>query len=86
MASQQSDELAHALVLREMKDGIRRDGLWAQAMSDSEMDSNKATARYIELRVQSMKDELRQQMLKQIKGAFTKEGLPDLGSIKPKKK
>jgi len=33
-----------------------------------------------------MKDELRQQMLKQIKGAFTKEGLPDLGSIKPKKK
>jgi len=68
MASKQSDELAHALVLREMKDGIRRDGLWAQAMSESEMDSNKATARYIELRVQSMKDELRQQMLKQIKG------------------
>ncbi|MSQ57951.1 MAG: hypothetical protein EXR35_10810 [Limnohabitans sp.] len=86
MATQQSDELVHALVLREMKDGIRRDGLWAQAMSKSEMDSNKATARYIELRVQSMKDELRQKMVKQIKGAFSKEGSLDLVSMKPKKK
>ena len=54
-----SDELLHAAVLREMERGERRDGLWAQALSSSQMDKNKATAKYIELRVQSMKDDMK---------------------------
>ena len=54
-----SDELLHAAVLREMERGERRDGLWAQALSASYLDKNKATAKYIELRVQSMKDDMK---------------------------
>ena len=61
-----SDELLHAAVLREMERGERRDGLWAQALSASNFDKNKATAKYIELRVQSMKDDMK----KFIKGSI----------------
>ena len=61
-----SDELLHAAVLREMERGERRDGLWAQALSASNLDKNKSTAKYIELRVQSMKDDMK----KFIKGSI----------------
>jgi hypothetical protein len=54
-----SDEMLHAAVLREMERGERRDGLWAQALSATQMDKKKATAKYIELRVQSMKDDMK---------------------------
>jgi hypothetical protein len=33
--SKQPSELIHAMVLRELQDGIVRDGLWAQAMVES---------------------------------------------------
>jgi hypothetical protein len=54
-----SDELLHAAVLREIERGERRDGLWAQALSSAQMDPKKAAAKYIELRVQSMKDDMK---------------------------
>lgn len=54
-----SDELLHAAVLREMERGERRDGLWSQALAACELDKKKATAKYIELRVQSMKDDMK---------------------------
>jgi len=43
-------ELIHALVLREMQDGIIRDGLWAKAVLESGSDKAKAKATYIRLR------------------------------------
>ncbi|MGY0196214.1 hypothetical protein ACWA7J_14215 [Leptothrix sp. BB-4] len=55
--SRLSDEALYADALREIENGLRRDGLWARALSDCKMDQVKAAARYIELRVQSMRDE-----------------------------
>lgn len=52
-----TEEALYAEVLREMEGGIRRDGLWAKALSDSQMDQTNAKALYIKLRVQSLKDE-----------------------------
>ena len=76
MSSANPEELVRALVLREMKDGVRRDGLWSQALSESGMDTKKATARYIELRVQTLKDEMREVMIRQIKSAVSQDNRP----------
>ena len=65
MATQPS-ELIHALVLREMQDGIMRDGLWAQAVAESGSDKTKAKAIYIRLRAANMQDETRSLLVKQI--------------------
>ena len=59
-------ELIHALVLREMQDGIVRDGLWAQAMAECGADATKAKAKYISLRAASMQEETRHLLVKQI--------------------
>ena len=52
------EESLYADALREIETGIRRDGIWAKALVDSNMDQSKAAAIYIKMRVQSMKDEL----------------------------
>ena len=52
------DESFYAEALREIESGIRRDGIWAQALAENNMDQAKAAAHYIKLRVQSMRDEL----------------------------
>lgn len=52
------DEAIHAFVLSEIERGVRRDGLWAKALSQSGFNENETKARYIRLRVQSVKDEL----------------------------
>lgn len=59
-------ELIHALVLREIQDGVIRDGLWAQAMAESGADPIKAKAKYISLRAASMQTETQNLLLKQI--------------------
>lgn len=56
--SRQTDEYFYAEALREIECGIRKDGIWAKAMAESDMDQGKAAARYIKLRVQSLKDEV----------------------------
>ena len=53
-----SEEMLYAEVLREIENGIRRDGLWAKALSQSNMQQDTAKALYIKLRVQSLKDEI----------------------------
>jgi hypothetical protein len=53
-----SEESLYAEALREIESGTRRDGIWAMAMVECDMDQGKAAARYIKLRVQAMKDEL----------------------------
>ncbi len=53
-----TEEELYAEALREIESGQRRDGIWAKALAESEMDHGKAGAKYIKLRVQSMKDEI----------------------------
>ena len=58
VATRISEEMLYAEVLREIENGIRRDGLWAKALSQSNMQQDTAKALYIKLRVQSLKDEV----------------------------
>lgn len=53
-----TEEALYAEALREIESGQRRDGIWAKALAESEMDQGKAGAKYIKLRVQSLKDEV----------------------------
>jgi hypothetical protein len=68
-------ELIHALVLREMQDGIVRDGLWAQAMAECGADATKAKAKYISLRAASMQEETKNLLLKQIQSGIKQDTL-----------
>jgi len=51
------EEKLYAEVLRELESGVRRDGLWAKALQNSQGDEQKANALYIGYRLQSIKDE-----------------------------
>lgn len=53
-----SEEALYAQALAEIEAGIRRDGLWAKALSSADMDTTRAHKIYIQLRVKSLKDEL----------------------------
>jgi hypothetical protein len=53
-----TEESLYAETLREIESGQQRDGIWAKAMAESDMDQGKAGAKYIKLRVQSLKDEV----------------------------
>lgn len=72
MASSPS-ELIHALVLREMQEGIVRDGLWAQAMAESGSDQAKAKSMYIKLRAASMQTETQNLLLKHIQNGIRQD-------------
>lgn len=61
-ASRLTEEAFYAEALREIESGMRRDGIWAMAMAESDMDQGRAGARYIKLRVQSLKDEMTLQL------------------------
>lgn len=52
------EEAFYAKAIREIESGDRRDGIWAMAMAESEMNQARASALYIKLRVQSLKDEM----------------------------
>lgn len=56
--SRLAEEALYAEAMREIESGIRRDGIWAMALAEANMDQSKAVARYIKLRVQSLKDEM----------------------------
>jgi hypothetical protein len=56
--SRLSEEMLYAKVAEEIQLGIRRDGLWAKAISEAELNEDKAKAIYIKLRVQSLVDEI----------------------------
>jgi len=76
--SKQASELIHALVLREMQNGIVRDGLWAQAMVESGSDAALTQSIYIRLRAASLQDETRNMLLKQIQSGIKQD------NVKPK--
>ena len=76
--SKQPSELIYAMVLREMQDGIVRDGLWAQAMVESGPNTAMTQAIYIRLRAASMQDEAKNLLLKQIQTGIKQD------NVKPK--
>ena len=53
-----AEEKIYEQVSQEIKLGKRSEGVWTKAMAKSEGDINKAESLYLELRVQSIKDEL----------------------------
>lgn len=52
------EEIIYAAVMKEIKSGSKREGLWAKALSESEGNKAKAESLYIKYRVQSIEDEL----------------------------
>ena len=76
MSSASPEELLYAMVMREMQQGIRRDGLWAQALAESEADPQKSQAAYIRLRVATLRQETTGLLVQKIKGAVAEQFRP----------
>jgi hypothetical protein len=55
--SRLAEEMLYAQVAEEIQNGVRRNGLWAKAIVDAELNEDKAKVIYIKLRVQSLIDE-----------------------------
>ena len=55
--SRLEDERLHKVALDELDSGIRRDGLWAQALVAAAGDEKGVVSEYIKLRVTSLRDE-----------------------------
>lgn len=53
------DEDDYAAVVEELRQRIRREGIWARAVAESDGDMSKAQARYIKYRVETLKEERR---------------------------
>ncbi len=71
--SSSSSNMVLTLVMRELEEGKRDDGLWLQAMSECKLDKTKAQVRYIELRTQSLQGDVKGLLIKQIRGAVAKD-------------
>jgi len=69
----QSSNMVRMLVLRELEAGKRDDGLWLQAMSETQMDQAKAQIRYLELRTQALQGNVKGLLIQQIRGAVAKD-------------
>ena len=52
------DEKLYELIAIELRDGVRKDGLWLKAISRSGGSDTHAKSEYIKLRLQSLKDEI----------------------------
>jgi len=57
-SSRLADERLYDIVATELHHEVRRPGIWAQAFAKSKGDESLAEAHYIELRVQSLRDEI----------------------------
>lgn len=69
--SQTPSDMVRSLVLRELEQGVRHDGLWLQAMSESKLDAVQAKRRYIDLRMQAMQNDVKGLLIRQIRGAVS---------------
>ena len=65
----QASNMVRAMVLRELEEGRRDDGLWLQAMSECQLDPSKAKQRYIALRMQNMQSDVKKMLIQQIRSA-----------------
>jgi hypothetical protein len=57
VGSRLADERVYEEVVRELRIGIRRQGLWAKAFADADGNEEKAQALYLRYRAQSIRDE-----------------------------
>ena len=76
------EEKLFAFVLKELESGHTKPGLYAQALVSAEGDEKKARAKYIELRVQSVKDEFTIEQL--VREEYRKD-IEKVGGIKQRK-
>ena len=53
------DEKVYEQVVNELSQGVKKSGLWAKALANSEGVEEKAKALYIKYRVQAIKDEVK---------------------------
>ena len=60
-ATRLREEMLYEVVAEEIDNKVRRSGLWAKAFAMSNGDENAAEAKYILLRVQSLRDEIEEQ-------------------------
>lgn len=58
IAGRVEEEALYEAVVQELANGIKRDGLWAQAFAESDGRQDSTKARYLKLRVQALRDEL----------------------------
>ena len=72
-ANRFTTEALYAQALREVESGIRRDGLWAKALSEAGMRKTDAQALYLELRVQSLRDEMELQTHQETQAALKQQ-------------
>ena len=56
-AKRLEEEKLYEAVVQELEKGLRRDGLWAKALANSNGNEEKVKALYIQYRIQSIKDE-----------------------------
>lgn len=71
--SSSASELVRNMVMREIEDGVRQDGLWLQALSESSMDQTKAQQRYIALRCEALQSQMKGTLIQQIRGALAQD-------------
>ncbi|MCD6654384.1 MAG: DUF1566 domain-containing protein [Sulfurovum sp.] len=57
ISNRAQDEILYEYVLEEIEQGIRTKGLWAKALAHSDGIESKAEAKYMQYRVQSIKDQ-----------------------------
>jgi len=69
----QPSDMVRAMVLRELEEGKRHDGLWLQAMSESKLDKEKAQLRYIALRSASLQNDVKGLLIKQIRRSIVQD-------------
>src|SRR6056297_2505536 len=87
--NRKSEENIYEIVIEEIKSGIRKEGLWAQALVKAEGSEKKAEAAYIALRAQALKDDvrlfesIRRKIEKQIARDEAKTSVKPGGSSRP---
>ena len=52
------EEDLYEVIAAELKDGVKKDGLWIKAISKAGGDKSRTESEYIKLRLQSLKDEM----------------------------
>jgi hypothetical protein len=71
--SQAPSDMVRSLVMRELEEGVRHDGLWLQALSESKLDAAQAKSRYISLRMQALQNDVKGLLIQQIRGAVNSD-------------
>lgn len=77
------EEQIYEAIAKELQQGIKREGLWAKAITRSEGNDRKAKSLYIEFRAQSIIDEI--QITEQIAGSEEEKQRVKMKEIRARK-